>query len=475
MEIRTKLAAVAAAAMLLTVTNPVNAQRYSFDFGVNGGFAGYTSSLTDTHIGSSAGDIKFSNGYIIGTQLTWWGFPRLLGSRAGLRLNGTYSDRPWDQSLDDTENMELFGHVNLWSGTGDLMFGFAAPRESWSGMEFLPYLALGAGLKWINPAGDIQTATDAEEGKSWAGVTATCAAGRCVGARSRQPNADRGFFLGENGRFLALAGLGGDLRFSPNIALRLEVGDRMWKAPIYQMSPPIPAAPLATFNIINDTEVGKMIHEFYGQVGVHMLFGLVAPPAPVAVAPAPPPVVSRPTPPPPPPAPREDAIRVCVIDPSGEMGIRTVDATFLPASGDTLITVNGQRVALRSTTGNVMVASNASWFVQGQPLTLRLGRENAGFVTFGTSRVVSADDLAYLGTSNGVPVYADREDVGDVMSELRELRRAQNRTDLKDILDEQGDIRDELKDLKVLYVPLQPTGCVFQPLQRQETVRKVRG
>jgi hypothetical protein len=206
-----------------------------------------------------------------------------------------------------------------------------------------------------------------------------------------------------------------------------------------------------------------------------MLFGLVAPPAPVAVAPAPPPVVSRPTPPPPPPAPREDAIRVCVIDPSGEMGIRTVDATFLPASGDTLITVNGQRVALRSTTGNVMVASNASWFVQGQPLTLRLGRENAGFVTFGTSRVVSADDLAYLGTSNGVPVYADREDVGDVMSELRELRRAQNRTDLKDILDEQGDIRDELKDLKVLYVPLQPTGCVFQPLQRQETVRKVRG
>lgn len=468
--IRTKLAAVAAAAMLLAYASPADAQRYSFDFGVNGGYSVYTSSLTSEDIGTEYGDIKFSNGGLLGSQLTFWGMPRLIGSRMGLRANMTVTDRPWVQSTDDATNTDLFGHVNLWSGTADLMFGFNAPRETWSGFEFLPYLALGAGLKWINPAGDIFTITDAEEGKSWAGVPATCdALGRCRGAGGTQPGTTRGFALGENGRFLALVGLGGDARFAPNIALRLEVGDRMWKAPIYQLQTPA-AITTTAGTIINDTEVGDMIHELYGQVGVHMLFGLSAPPPVAVVAPAPPPVVTAPTPPP---APREDAIRVCVIDPNGE--IRMVDATFLPASGDTLVTVNGQRVALRSTTGNVMVATNASWFVQGQPLNLRLGTEQAGFVTFGSSRIVAAEDLAFLGTSNGVPVYADEEDVGDVMSELREMRRARANNDLTDILDEEEDIREELAELKVLYVPLQPTGCVFQPLQRQEQVRKVRG
>ena len=39
---------------------------------------------------------------------------------------------------------------------------------------------------------------------------------------------------------------------------------------------------------------------------------------------------------------------------------------------------------------------------------------------------------------------------------------------------ENKELRNALADVKVLYVPLQSTGCVFQALQMQEQVRKNR-
>ena len=154
------------------------------------------------------------------------------------------------------------------------------------------------------------------------------------------------------------------------------------------------------------------------------------------------------------------------------MGFRMVSATYMPDTRDTLVTVNGNRVELSTTTGNVVVASNADWFVRGEPLAIGTGNTRMEFVTFGTSRLIEGEDLAYLGTVRGVPVYADRDEVAEVMEDLAELRQAEHGTDLEQILEEQREVRDELDDLGMLYVPLQPTGCVFQPLQRSQEVRK---
>jgi hypothetical protein len=147
-------------------------------------------------------------------------------------------------------------------------------------------------------------------------------------------------------------------------------------------------------------------------------------------------------------------------------------AVFVPSTGDTLITVNGQRVPLRTATSGVIVASNASWYVSGAPLVMNIGSERVELATTGTPRMVTATDLAFLGTINGLPVYADADEVQDVREELAELNRAQRGTDLGKLLSEHKDIREDLADVKVFYVPLQPTGCVFQALQVQEQVRK---
>ena len=139
---------------------------------------------------------------------------------------------------------------------------------------------------------------------------------------------------------------------------------------------------------------------------------------------------------------------------------------------DTVITVGGTDRPFRESVGNVMVATNADWYVQGQPLTMKVGTNNVEFTTYGSPRMVEATDLAYMGTINGYPVYADRDDVADVIDELNELNRARAGTDLGQILEEQRELNDELDDVKVLYVPMTATGCVFQAVQRQEEVRK---
>jgi hypothetical protein len=205
----------------------------------------------------------------------------------------------------------------------------------------------------------------------------------------------------------------------------------------------------------------------YGQVGLSFLFG-VARPVEVAIAPPPPPA-PEPAPPPAPEVTRE-AISVCVVDPTAPGGIRMQSATLV-ASRDTMIMVDGTDRPLSTAIGTVSVASNADWYVRGEPLTITIGNRRAEFATYGSARIVEASDLAFLGTVNGIPVYADRNDVADVIDELDELNRT-NPKDLGQILEENRELRDEIDDVKVLYVPMHATGCVFQAVQRQEDVRK---
>ena len=119
-----------------------------------------------------------------------------------------------------------------------------------------------------------------------------------------------------------------------------------------------------------------------------------------------------------------------------------------------------------------MVARNADWYVRGQPLTMTIGDEDVRYLTYQGPRQIEASSLAYLGPVNGYPVYADRDEVADVIDALNSVRAADRSNDLGEILEQREDLRDDLDDLEYLYVPLQPTGCIFQPLQIMEEVRK---
>jgi len=446
--------AITAALLVPMVAAPAAAQSWRFDFGVNGGYSWFSNAMSSDETGLSGenDDVKFEAAPLLGSQLTFWLSPRI-----GLRANATYAETDLVNSNDEDTQNTLVGVVNLWSGSGDLLFRFRTPNEEWMGSEVLPYLALGLGGKWHNPAGDRYTCSDSEEDKEWS--CAPFAIGS--GASASQ------FALGEQKVLMGLVGLGADIRLSPSIALRAEVNDRMWKPQIYDASNTGESNNIDLPN--GDELVSKMVHEIGGQLGLHFLFGMARPEV-VAVAPAPLP------PPPPPPAepepPREDAISVCVIDPTSPNGIRMQDALFLHATNDTVVVADGNRVPLRQSVGQIQVARTADWYVRGEPLTLRVGEHQLQYLTYQGATLIPADQLTFLGTINGYPVYANRAEVADLEADLAELRRANNRNDLEDVLDERNDVRGELEDIKLLYVPLEPTGCVFQTVQMLEQVRK---
>ncbi|HEX6309097.1 MAG TPA: hypothetical protein VFZ69_12960, partial [Longimicrobiales bacterium] len=101
-----------------------------------------------------------------------------------------------------------------------------------------------------------------------------------------------------------------------------------------------------------------------------------------------------------------------------------------------------------------------------------VGRERMEYTSYMGARQIEADRLAYLGTVNGYPVYADRDEVADVMVRMNQLTDAQRNRDLGVILGENRDLRTDLQGVQYLYVPIEPTGCVFQPLQVMEGVSK---
>lgn len=443
-------AAILGALLVPMAVAPASAQSWKWDWNINGGFSHYSKIMdaNDTGISTQKGkDLDFKSGGLLGTQLTFW-----VGKNLGIRFNGTYADRPLrttDIAMTQPAGAGL-DHVNLWSGSGDLLFRFASPRPEYTGMEILPYLALGLGAKWHNPAGDAYTCRDTTEGKSWA-----CGPFTLGGATGR------GFALSEANTLMGLVGLGADWRIARSLAIRTELSDRIWDPRIHRLTLPATGPTFTTAN--SDEDVGSPVHEIGAQIGLSFLFGIARPPAVAVVEPAPAPV--------PAPTVSREALSVCVVDPTAAGGIRMQEA-YLVGGRDTVVVINGEDRPFATSVGTVTVASNADWYVRGQPLTVGTGTTRMEFVTYGSPRMISSGDLAYLGVVNGMPVYADRKDVEDVIDELNELNKAKQGTDLGQILEEQRELRGELDDLKVLYAPVSPTGCVFQAVQRQEEVRK---
>jgi hypothetical protein len=161
-----------------------------------------------------------------------------------------------------------------------------------------------------------------------------------------------------------------------------------------------------------------------------------------------------------------ESITVCIVDPSANGGLRSVDAIHNRNTGDTTFVSNGATVPLSSTIPAVPVASEALWFQNGRPLTIGNGAEKIQYVPAGAPRVMPAGNIELLGTVNGLPVYADRTVIGPIDGLTPQA-------DLSATVDEDAAIRKaiEARD-PVVYVPLKRTGCIFQPLQMLEKVKK---
>ena len=430
---RTVMTGCAALAFAL-FADPAGAQQYRFDIGINGGFAYFTSMLSEEDHGVTD-DVAFNAGWISGLQATGW-----LNDNFGLRFDLGYTEKAIKQGDNDVlfenEDGDVLEDINMWDLAGSLVWRFMGPNEGeFLGVEFMPYLSGGAGVKIFDPA------TDGDR------------FGIALDEGGGIPPAPNFFFAGET-QLEGRAAVGADIRVLRSLIVRLEAGDIIFDSPMYP-------------DETTEEDIGNVVHELYATLGLHVPLGFILPP-PVVVAPPPPP-----PPAPAPAAPREERISVCVIDPtSGDSGVRTVQAIYLIDAGDTVVVQGANRVDLRTTTGSVVVAPEASWYVAGEPLVFTVNDGRTEFVSYGGARVIPSGSLAYLGMQNGIAVYADADDVADVREQWTELRRANAAGDVDDILENRAELVEEFGEIEFLYVPMDPVGCVFQALQRVEEVRK---
>lgn len=429
---------------------PASAQNYWFDLGINAGGSIHTSFIGADE-GFGGGDVKFGTGWLVGSQLTIWP-----SSRIGLRANMNYSDR----SL-DADN-EIASSINLWSGSGDLVFRLKTPNESWEGRETLPFLAVGLGRKWINPAGDRHVCYDVSDNDVWS----------CE-PFAKGNNANNTFALGEwRESLMVLLGVGADFRLSPRLLARVEVNDRIYKPQVQAVTQFIGGN---LYRVPNDENLAGSAHEISASVGLSLAFGMRG--ATMVAAPPPPPPPQQqpqappPAPPAPPPPPRVDDISVCVIDLSAQGGMRTQAAQFRHASSDTVVTQGGTTRPLRQTLGNVQTAANADWYVRGTPFVMTMGQFREEFVTYGQPTTPACNSLVYVGNVNGYPVFVNPNDISAFRQNLQTAVGATN-GDLAAALAANNQLRTQFDAVRNIYIPLDVVGPRMQQLQRQEQVRK---
>ena len=157
---------------------------------------------------------------------------------------------------------------------------------------------------------------------------------------------------------------------------------------------------------------------------------------------------------------------MCVVDPNYAQGLRTITATHNLQTNDTTVSINGRTMRLSEATANVPTASNAPWFIRGAPLEIGSLPNRLQYVSVGSERMIEPEQLAYLGTVGGLPVFADRATIPPGLANLGP------NTDLSTLVMQSPDAKKALDAVGVIYVPMQPVGCTFQALQKMQEVRK---
>lgn len=163
----------------------------------------------------------------------------------------------------------------------------------------------------------------------------------------------------------------------------------------------------------------------------------------------------------------EIRMRLCVLAPDSEYGLRTLQAVRPVDRRDTLAVIGGRRIPLAEAVGAVPVASQASWFAAGRTLDITIGRRLERYAIYDAGRIIPATELAYLGTANGLPVYAAASDMAPVQP--AQVWKAVGSRELTVLIEADAAFRARMRAIDVLYVPLRSIGCIFQPLLREPT------
>jgi hypothetical protein len=382
----------------------------------------------------------------------WFGQAR----RWGIGLEGTYAG--WNEW--DTDFGGDFGHpVTYANYDASLQFRLA---QATLNTRVLPWLSLGVGGVTTNPDDDPDSRFPTDPG--------LCANGG--GTSCQFLPADVMLHTAAQTQLAVVGGIGLDWFLTPNTAIRLEAKDYWTDRSPYRM--------------ISTGEFHDGGHNILLNGGLAFYLGRAAVEEPgfvreepVIVQPAPTPA---PAPAPTPAPPAEERVMVCVVEPNG-FAIRTVEAVRVPAENRVYVTQGGQRVAFETAhpANAPIYVRSATWYMSDQPLLINLetneriaaaDRNRIELVTFGSPAQRAANDLVFVGTINGTPVYAGRTDVQPFRTKLE--TQFTTTTDLTTILRADADLAREFGGVNTYYVAVEPN-CVFQPVSVTHFVRRTRG
>ena len=454
---KTVLKGLAAAAVTAAVfALPAQAQTRTFSLGLHGGYLN-TGSLAEAE--PSDVDLKLDNGDVWGGGLEWW-----LGSkRLGLRFDGAYASNPWaietglDNGTFDNENyerLEEFGQVDTWFADADLMLRLFRPERD---RRFAPFISLGTGLMhWDHEGENVDLELE---------------------------DADA-YIYGEDQTEWAVTGsVGTDFFFSPSVALRLEVKD------YYNTDSPY----LMLSDMERDHEGG---HNLSYRAGLQFFFGGGEVEEPGFVAPEP-----EPEPEPmPEPEPEIETVSMCVV--TDDYGVEIVQASRVVGTNRIFVMRNGREVAFNTAypVSEPLYVRSARWYVADQPLVVDLASEDYGdvddelddaienrieaedyeanrfeFVRFGTPTRMAANDMMFVGTIDGTPLWARTSEVGMLRTELQNRLRVTS--ELDEILDDEDFAERFANQITTFYTAVEPAeaNCVFQPISTTHVVRRTRG
>ena len=452
-----------AALLAAAMTAPASAQLKSWGFGVHGAYF-HSGTLARMETGSSTTTetkLQMDNSGMWGANLEYW-FP---SGRWGLRGNFDYSKSPfiYEVSTDNNTNLEInndpdavgIGDNSIYAGDANIMLRLLTPTVD---KRFAPFLSLGGGwMTWDqatdgNPVDFRLAAVDAQ----------------IQGNSQSEP--------------VVTGSIGTDIFFTDNVALRLEAKD-YW-------NPASPYLKLSELGNSADAEGSRHhdgTHNGVFSAGFSFLFGgrAVAEPGFIAEAPPPPP-----PPAPAPPKPTTEQVAMCVVNSNGQLEM--VNATRDLGTREIFVNRNGQRVAFSTayTASDPYYIQNSSWYVANRPLIISL--EPAGttrtdvdvtlpanrieLVNFGSTTPLMSNDLVYVGSAHGTPLYAKRADVAvDLMPDLQAKLRTSN--DLEVVLGDSAFADRYTAGIPTFYMAVAPAEnqCSFQPVSSTRVVRRTRG
>lgn len=440
----TKGLGIAAVATALAVV-PAHAQTGSGSLGLFGSFM-RGGELAELEVADEdVTELRLDDGFAGGASLEFW-----LGDarRWGFRADGSYADTGFDPVFEFAGTND----VNVWMGDANLMFRpWAAQQDRW----FLPFLSLGAGAMHWDVSDDLVGDIDP------------------VDAR----------ISGDETEFAVTGSAGADIFLTNSVSLRLEAKDYFNGESPYEST------------VAGDNFDGG--HNWQFRAGLNLFWGgrdEVVEPGFIREEPEveeTEPIVEVEPEPEPEPEPVTETVTRCVVGEDNHL--TTVTATRYVETDRVVVERNGREVEFETAypaTGPRYVRG-ASWYVNDQPLSVRVGEEadrpeeeftrdeddvevtRLEFVRFGTASNMSADRLEYAGTVNGTPIYLEQGTL-DATTSTRLRNALQTQDDLETVLRDDAELAREFGEVETAYVAVEP-GCVFQPISLTSYVRSTRG